>query len=150
MNINGLPETFWVVRKPSPVSTLQDICFPCTFERLVKQVRGGLKEEEIVGIFADETEATEAARKLLAEGVVRTSECLEVRVLVYVQVVPTTKEMTARELDEAALEAVENAVRQGEKEGFRHPLVGEVSMAVGEVELHGNYIFTSPAEQTSS
>ena len=31
MDIQGLPEQFWVVTKPSPVSTLEDICFACTF-----------------------------------------------------------------------------------------------------------------------
>ena len=59
MEIHGLPETFWVVTKPSPVSELADICFPCTFERLMLQARGGLNEDEIVGIYADEAEATE-------------------------------------------------------------------------------------------
>ena len=65
MKTQGLPERFCVVTKPSPGSTLEDILFPCTFERLMLQVRGGLNEDEIVGIFADEAEARQAAARLL-------------------------------------------------------------------------------------
>ena len=62
-----MPETFWVVTQPSPVSVLEDICFPCTFGRLMLQVRGGLTEDDIVGVYADEDEAKGAAAKLLGE-----------------------------------------------------------------------------------
>ena len=31
MKTHGLPDQFWIVPKPSPVSTLEDICFACTF-----------------------------------------------------------------------------------------------------------------------
>jgi hypothetical protein len=65
MKIHGLPETFWVVASPSPVSQLGDICFECNFRQFALQVRGGLDEDRIVGIFADETEAKELAEKLL-------------------------------------------------------------------------------------
>ena len=67
MKISGLPERFWVVTRPSEVSELVDILFPCTFERLLLQGRGGLTEDEIVGIYADEDKAKEAAAKLLGE-----------------------------------------------------------------------------------
>ena len=67
MKIHGLPEKFWVVTRPSEVSELVDILFPCTFERLLLQGRGGLTEDEIVGVYADEDEAKEAAAKLLGE-----------------------------------------------------------------------------------
>ncbi len=56
MKIHGLPEEFWVVTRPTEFSTSEDICFPCTFTRLMNQVRGGLNEDEIVGIYADEGE----------------------------------------------------------------------------------------------
>jgi hypothetical protein len=67
MKVCGMPETFWVVTRPSEVSELVDILFPCTFERLLLQGRGGLTEDEIVGIYADETEAKEAATELLGK-----------------------------------------------------------------------------------
>lgn len=65
MKIHGLPETLWFVVSPTPVSGLDDICFECDFERFALQVRGGLDEHKIVGIFADGTEAKELAEKLL-------------------------------------------------------------------------------------
>ena len=61
MKIHGLPDQFWVVTRPSEFSTSEDILFPCTFDRLMLQARGGLQEDEIVGIFADEDEARRAA-----------------------------------------------------------------------------------------
>jgi hypothetical protein len=42
MKIIGLPERFWVVTRPSEGSELVDVCFPCTFGRLLLQGRGGL------------------------------------------------------------------------------------------------------------
>jgi hypothetical protein len=66
MKLQGMPETFWVVVKPSPVSELGDVCFPCDFKRFARQVRGGLDEESIVGIFVDEAKAVAEAKKLLA------------------------------------------------------------------------------------
>ena len=65
MKTFGLPDQFWIVLKPSPVSTVEDICFACTFSRLINQVRGGLQEDEIVAIYADETEGRQAAARLL-------------------------------------------------------------------------------------
>ena len=66
MNIVGLPPKFWVVTQPSPVSIFTDICFACDFAGFASQVRGGLSEEHIVGIFAGEEQAAEQARALLA------------------------------------------------------------------------------------
>ena len=74
MLIHGLPERFWVVTKPSPVSGLEDILFPCDFGRLMLQIRGGLQEDEIVGIFADEDEARLTGMELLGEHPVRPQE----------------------------------------------------------------------------
>lgn len=65
MKTHGLPETFWFVLSPSPTSTLGDICYECDFERFALQIRGGLNEKEIVGVFVDEAEAKELAEKLL-------------------------------------------------------------------------------------
>ena len=61
-----LPNDFWLVLEPSPASELGDICFRCDFEQFARQVRGGLDENEIVGAFTDEAEATGLARGLLA------------------------------------------------------------------------------------
>jgi hypothetical protein len=135
MKTHGLPETFWIVLKPSPVSTLEDICFPCTFSRLMNQVRGGLQEDEIVGIYADETEARQAAARLLGIHPVRPQDAVFVEIIVNVQVRPKHEGMTARDLAKAAVEAVRNAVHQTEKTGFTHSLQGQVSLGAGTVEL---------------
>jgi len=65
MKTHGLPETLWFVVSPTPNSELGDICFECDFERFALQIRGGLDERKIVGIFADEGEAKELAERLL-------------------------------------------------------------------------------------
>ena len=65
MKIQGLPDHFWVVTTPTPVSDLGDICFQCDFAQFALQVRGGLNENEIVGIYADQQAATQEAEALL-------------------------------------------------------------------------------------
>jgi hypothetical protein len=60
--------SFWVVEKPSLSSTLDDICFECdNVAYLINQVRGGLNEKDIVGLFKKEAKAKKMAEKLLAE-----------------------------------------------------------------------------------
>jgi len=135
MKVHGLPDRFWIVTEPSPFSTMEDICFACTFERLMLQVRGGLNEKEIVGIYADETEAQKAAGTLLGKDPVRPCDALVVEVTVHVMAIPSNEEMTARDLAQAAVEAVTNAIRQAEAAGFRHRLEGQVSLGAGTVEL---------------
>jgi hypothetical protein len=66
MKTHGLPETLWFVTSPTPNSELGDICFECDFERFALQIRGGLDEQKIVGVFADEGEAKELAERLLS------------------------------------------------------------------------------------
>jgi hypothetical protein len=143
MRTHGLPERFWVVTKPSPVSAMEDVCFPCTFQRLIDRVRGGLDEEEIVGVFADETEARKEAAELLGEYVVRPEDALFAEVVVNVMVKPKVGDLTAGELGEAAVEAVRNAVRQGEDAGFQHGLQGQVSLGAGTVELRNEIVVGS-------
>jgi hypothetical protein len=133
MRIEGMPEKFWVVTKSSPVSTLVDIYFPCDFERLMLQVRGGLQEDDIVGIYADEDEARLTGMELLGEFPVRPQDALFAEVVVNVMVKPKTEDISARELAQAAVEAVGNAVCLGERTGLRHRLEGRVSMGFGEV-----------------
>jgi hypothetical protein len=106
MEIHGMPEQFWVVLKPSPTSALVDLCFSCTFDELLFRGRGGLHEDDIVGIFADEDEATEAAMQLLGKCSVRPQDAVFVEVTVNVMVQPNNEEMTAKQLREAAVEAV--------------------------------------------
>ena len=53
-------------------------------------------------------------------------------------VIPNDEEMNAGEMAKAAVEAVANAVRQGEKTGFRHRLEGRVSLGMSEVVEAGN------------
>lgn len=60
--------SFWVVEKPSTSSTLDDICFECeNVAYLINQVRGGLSEKDIKGVFKKEAKAKKLAEKLLAE-----------------------------------------------------------------------------------
>ena len=88
----------------------------------MNQTRGGLHEQDIVGVYADEAEAKRMAMKLLGRNIVRTSDSIIVEVLVNVLMTPTKRNMTARVLARAAVEAVGNAVRHAEEEGFRHRL----------------------------
>jgi hypothetical protein len=60
--------SFWVVEKPSTSSTLDDICFECeNIAYLINQVRGGLSEKDIKGVFFKEAKAKKLAEKLLAD-----------------------------------------------------------------------------------
>ena len=104
-------------------------------QQLMLQARGGLHEQDIVGIFADEAEAKQTAETLLGKNVVRTSDAILVEVLVTVQVTPTRKGITAKALSQAAVEAVGNAVRKAEQEGFQHRLSDQAEMGVGQVGL---------------
>ncbi len=65
MKFHGVPEVFWLVLQPSPRSELGDICFRCDLQQFARQVRGGLDEEDIVGVFADEGDAVAEAKRLL-------------------------------------------------------------------------------------
>jgi hypothetical protein len=140
MHIHGLPENFWVVTQPTPVSELNDICFACTFGRLMLQALGGLAAADIVGIFADENEAKKLAEKLLGEKIVRVQDAVAVEVLVHMAVRPIEKDLTLKALLNATLESVENAVRRAEQMGFEHQLAGKISLGAGPVELHNQIV----------
>lgn len=142
MLISGLPERFFVVTKPSPVSQMCDICFLCTFGQLMLQVRGGLKEDDIVGIYGGEDEARLAAMELLGEFPVRPQDALFAEVLVHVMVQPN-EDIAAKDLAKAAVEAVHNALRQTEAAGLRHRLAGRATMGFGDlVELKSHLTAT--------
>jgi uncharacterized protein with PIN domain len=138
MQIHGLSNTFWVVTRPNQVSELGDICAVCTYEELMKRTRGGLHEKEIIGILADEAEAKRMAMKLLGRNIVRASDSVIVEVVVNVMMTPTKRNMSARTLAEAAVEAVGNAVRKAEEQGFSHRLGNQVTMGMGEITVHNH------------
>ena len=123
-----------------------DICFASTFEQMMLQIRGGLHEDEITGIYADEDEARLTARELLGEYPVRPCDALFAEVVVNVMVLPNDEEITARDLAQAAVEAVRNALRQAEKAGLRHRLEGRVSMGFGEVVELKNQLTTTGSQ----
>ena len=61
----GMPQTFWVVTKPNPRSTLRNLYFQSSFEGFALQMRGGLTINEVFGICTTEEDAVAAASKLL-------------------------------------------------------------------------------------
>ena len=63
MNIIYVP--FFVVTKPTALSTLADICFECTFQGLKVQFLGGLDPDQIFGVYTYQPEAINAAKALL-------------------------------------------------------------------------------------
>ena len=133
MKIQGIPEQFWGVIKPSSVVELSDILFPCTFVGLMDRVRGELHEDEIAGMFADEDEAKEAAMRLLGKYPVRAQDAAFVEVVVNVMVQPQVEDLSARELCEAAVEAVRSAIRLAEERGHQHRLGDRAALGMSEV-----------------
>jgi len=65
MRIEGMPERFWIVTSPTPVSELGDCCFVCSFKQFALQIRGGLEVDSIIGIYADGETAKATATKLI-------------------------------------------------------------------------------------
>jgi organic radical activating enzyme len=71
INEGFAPETdevgsFWVVEKPSTSATLDDICFECeNVMYFARQIAGGLKPEDVKGVFTKEAKAKKLAEKLL-------------------------------------------------------------------------------------
>lgn len=139
MQLQGIPERFWVVTRPSPASQLEDILFSCTIERLMHQARGGLRQADILGIYADEGMAVEMAKKLLGEWTVGREDSLAVEVLVHVLCHPTTAGIAAKALAQAVVEGISNALHEAEEAGFHHQLLGEMRMGIGEVELNNQF-----------
>ena len=136
MKIKGLPEHLWIVLKPSPGCEMVDVCFTCTFGRLLDQVRGGLKKDEIAGIYANKDDAEGEALRLLGQFPVRPQDSAFFQVVVNVMVQPKAEGLTARELGEAAVEAVANAVAAG----FRHRLGDRAALGAGTVELRNQIV----------
>jgi hypothetical protein len=59
---------FWMVTRPTSCSEFNDICSRCDFRKLALQILGGLRPEEIVGVYADKHAAIASACKLLEAG----------------------------------------------------------------------------------
>ena len=66
--------------------------------------------------------------RLLGKHPVRPQDAAFAEVVVNVMVTPIGRGMTAKELGEAAVEAVLNAVHRAEKQGHRHRLEGRVRL----------------------
>ena len=59
---------FWIVEMPTLSSTIDDICFECKdIAYYANQVRGGLSENNVKGVFKNEAKAKKLGEKLLAE-----------------------------------------------------------------------------------
>lgn len=56
---------FWVVTIPTNISELNDILFETNIPGMMRQTLGGLKEEDIAGIYCDHDTALAYACKLL-------------------------------------------------------------------------------------
>ena len=132
MQVHDLPETFWVVTRPYPFSELRDILVPYGFEELLRQARAGLHESDIVSIHGNEDKARDEAMRLLGSNAVHPKDMVNVDVLVHVSVQPRDEGLTVRELGEAAVEAVLNAVHGAEKHGHRHHLGERASLCVSQ------------------
>lgn len=57
--------SFWVVTRPSKISTLRDILFKSTWRGIRLQFLGGLKSGDIVGVWTSKEEAEKVAKRLL-------------------------------------------------------------------------------------
>ncbi len=56
---------FWVVTMPTANSELVDICFKSDVAGMMRQAKGGLGEEAILGVFKEEIVAKGVANRLL-------------------------------------------------------------------------------------
>jgi len=56
---------FWIVIEATKFSTLADICFQVDIEDLEKQFKGGLKAENVAGMWLDQSPAEEKALLLI-------------------------------------------------------------------------------------
>ena len=59
-------DNFWVVTKPTELSELGDICFDTDFQGFILQVKGGLSQGDVHGVYDNQAEAEAEANKLLA------------------------------------------------------------------------------------
>ncbi len=65
MKLQGIPDCFWIVTVPTPYSSIGDICVRSDFRQFALRVKGGLDENTICGVYADEAIARAEAKRLL-------------------------------------------------------------------------------------
>lgn len=58
---------FWVVMKPTEHSSVGDILFDTTLSGFVIQAYGGLRQDEVHGIYRDSAKARSVAENLLSQ-----------------------------------------------------------------------------------
>ena len=71
--------------------------------------------------------------ELLGEYPVRPCDALTVDITVHCIIAPKSQDISARELAQAAVEAVGNALHRAEKEGHEHRLKGRVTLGTSVV-----------------
>jgi len=64
--MRGAVERFWVVTDPTPVSDIVEILFECDVPGCIRQIRGGLSEENRPTLYADRSSAEAEALARLA------------------------------------------------------------------------------------
>jgi hypothetical protein len=66
VQLQGFPSRFWVVTKPKEeLGVLGDICFESNILQMANQFRGGLQENEIFGVYVNQSMAEQVAKELL-------------------------------------------------------------------------------------
>ena len=65
VEIQGFPATFWIVTKPKPGQTVDDICCEVNILQFACMVRGGMDESTIHGIYVSGVMARAVADALL-------------------------------------------------------------------------------------
>lgn len=58
--------SFYVVLRPTPLSTLGDIFFLTSVEGIMLQAMGGLRSDEVFGVYRSRKKAEQLAKDLLA------------------------------------------------------------------------------------
>jgi len=74
---------------------------------------------------------------------VRRQDTVIAEVVVHVMVQPKVDGLTARQLGNAAMDAVRNAVRHAEERGHQHRLVDQVELGMSEVVELGSLIIVN-------
>jgi hypothetical protein len=62
----GVIERFWVVTDPAPISEVVDILFECDVAGFIRQIKGGLSEQDHPTFHADRSSAEAYAVARLA------------------------------------------------------------------------------------
>ena len=65
VELQGFPATFHVVTTPTSESELGDICWECNILEFACQIKGGLNEKTIVGLYNHGPTARAVAKDLL-------------------------------------------------------------------------------------